>query len=204
MFLFCFLPSIVYADSLQKALDNQDSDLLDKIFSSGVNPDSKIHGTPIILFIPYHSEGCSTDMLEVFIKHGADLDISGEKVKLPVITTILEYNEEACFNLLIKNGVNVFLSDDAILPLAHFAAMGGNLDMFKVLIEKGMKTDSLGSKGTTPLMAAAARGKKEIVKYLVEDINVNVCTPDDKGRTAKDLAITNGFKDIIKFLPACE
>ncbi|XP_071492508.1 uncharacterized protein [Diadema antillarum] len=52
--------------------------------------------------------------------------------------------------------------------LLHIAATLGNLDMVRVLVEKGAKVDSTNSNLRTPLHSACAQNHSEVVEYLVQ------------------------------------
>ena len=62
--------------------------------------------------------------------------------------------------------------DQFLLPLIHEAAKRGNLEQLAKQLEKGINVDlsaeGLPPEGMTPLMWAAARGKPETVRYLID------------------------------------
>jgi ankyrin repeat protein len=72
-----------------------------------------------------------------------------------------------------------------------------NLTLIQHLIEKGA-TPSLQTKhGWTPLHIVAFFGHEEIIRYLVEDQEVNVTVKDQEGRTAYGIALLKGCSDEI-------
>jgi ankyrin repeat protein len=48
------------------------------------------------------------------------------------------------------------------------AALNGWLDVAKALVERGADVNLANSKGSTPLLAASANGKANIVEYLAK------------------------------------
>jgi hypothetical protein len=56
----------------------------------------------------------------------------------------------------------------------HEAAQNGDLKAMKELIDKGANVKAINKYGQTALHLAALYGKLEVVKYLIEEQNVNV------------------------------
>jgi ankyrin repeat protein len=82
----------------------------------------------------------------------------------------------------------------------------GDIAAIKDLVEAGTPADTPIDYGSghaiTPLIKAAERGKRDIVKYLIaKGANVNAKGTDD-GQTALMAAITRGFDDVVDLLIA--
>ena len=80
------------------------------------------------------------------------------------------------------------------------AAMDGNFEKVKLLIEKGADIDAKDNDGVTALMYVSRAGDLEIAKYLVEngtDINAK---DSDWGYTALIYAAEHGNLEIVKYL----
>ncbi|KAK5999249.1 Ankyrin-3 [Cladobotryum mycophilum] len=90
------------------------------------------------------------------------------------------------------------------------AVRAGDETMVRSLVALGAKVDGTGDCNTgdggdpvnrTPLQLAAAEGKFDLVKILMElGANDSLITPD--GQIALRLAAENGHRDIVDFLPA--
>jgi ankyrin repeat protein len=81
----------------------------------------------------------------------------------------------------------------------HLAANNGNLELVKLLIEKGADVNAKTNDDATPLHVAANNDNLELVKLLIEnDADVNAKT--NKGATPLHMAAVNGHFDIAKLL----
>ncbi len=83
---------------------------------------------------------------------------------------------------------------------ANFAAQSGSLEILKMLADAGANFTVLNSKGWTPMMAAAAGGYLDCVKYLVEEAKVNPLAKNKRGKTALTYAVINGHIHIVSYL----
>ncbi|MCP5491892.1 MAG: ankyrin repeat domain-containing protein [Chlamydiales bacterium] len=83
--------------------------------------------------------------------------------------------------------------------LLHLAAIEGNKDIAKLLLDKGAKVDVQDVCSTTPLHLAAIEGNKDIAKLLL-DKGAEVDVQDVLSNTALHLAAREGYKDIVELL----
>jgi glucose/arabinose dehydrogenase len=67
------------------------------------------------------------------------------------------------------------------------AAAGGNVDIVKTILARGVSPDTRDQAGNTALMLAASRGRLEVVRLLLER-NADVSAVNADGRTAVSLA----------------
>jgi ankyrin repeat protein len=78
-------------------------------------------------------------------------------------------------------------------------AIAGNLEVFKMLQEKGLGVEESDNNGFTPLHYAVSCGRYELVKYLLEaGANVNRTTSGDF--TPLMIAVCGGYNKIAKEL----
>lgn len=80
-----------------------------------------------------------------------------------------------------------------------FAAMTGNVDGAKLLLDHGVNPDPVRTDGMTPLMMAANVGAVPLVAELLKH-KVDVNAQDDGGETALSQAARNGFTDAAQTL----
>ena len=81
----------------------------------------------------------------------------------------------------------------------HEAAYWGNLDIAKLLLERGADVNAKSSVGNTPLYWAASRNNLDIAKLLIEN-GADVNAKDLNGMTPLHWAAHRGNLDIAKLL----
>jgi ankyrin repeat protein len=67
-----------------------------------------------------------------------------------------------------KSSINVSAQADQNAPL-HFAAMAGNAEIVKLLLDHGAHMHQKNAEGKTPLRCAVDSGDLETIKLLVPD-----------------------------------
>jgi len=76
------------------------------------------------------------------------------------------YGHEACVRVLIAAKANVAYADLRGMTVLHWAAIGGNASICRVLLEEGASLTAVKQKNRTPLDAAKKRGNAECVAVL--------------------------------------
>ena len=152
---------------------------------------------------PLHEAACgrNTNILNVLIKSGADIDAVNEFGDTPLRRAVGHKREEVV-NILIENGANVnTIGRGGYAPL-HLAVKNNYVRIVNSLLKReDIKINIVGGDGETPLHKAAARGYIEVVDALLkaEGINVNaVYTP--YLWTPLHCATRNGHIDIVRAL----
>ena len=101
--------------------------------------------------------------------------------------------------LVEESGADVNCEDQQGNSPLLCACLGGHLSVVAALVKASSKGYSLTTKanqeGTTPIMAAAWRGQLPLVQMLHKEPRTSLTTKDSLGRTAQDLAPTNGGTD---------
>lgn len=84
----------------------------------------------------------------------------------------------------------------------HQASARGHLEIVTTLlhVDNGFDVNLRDYSGQTALHCAAAFGKHEVVKYLLDRPDVNPTIKDDKGRTALHCAAGNGHLEVVQML----
>jgi hypothetical protein len=79
------------------------------------------------------------------------------------------------------------------------AAIEGNINKIKRLIENGVDINGTNSKGETALMLAAAYGQIDVINLLIDN-NADVNAKSDDGKTALTIAKEQGHKEVMELL----
>lgn len=89
------------------------------------------------------------------------------------------------------------------LPALAFAAYYRNLDQVQLLLERGANPNAKGSRGITPLMAAAASQLQDpaVIDALLAK-GALLDARDESGRTAVDWALLQGETEVVRKLRA--
>jgi len=91
------------------------------------------------------------------------------------------------------------LEMEGALPL-HFAALKGNTEIVKILIQRGALLQEIASKDQrTALHFAAYSGKLNTVQFLVQQ-GISKTSVDRSGKTAREYAQLKGHRSVEEFL----
>ncbi|MBN9542526.1 MAG: ankyrin repeat domain-containing protein [Alphaproteobacteria bacterium] len=101
---------------------------------------------------------------------------------------------------LMPEQLTIVSNDDENNNLLHFASAIGNLETVIYLINNGIKADIKNRWKSTPAYYAVEYGKLEVVKYLINETNVNINIKHFNGDTLLHQASMRGYFEIIKYL----
>lgn len=82
------------------------------------------------------------------------------------------------------------------------AALGGNIEVVKTLLDDGVNPDEADALGQTPLLAAVFNGHVEIVEILL-NAGANPDITYENGATALMLAANKGYVEVVNILLNC-
>ncbi|KAG7166812.1 Ubiquitin carboxyl-terminal hydrolase 8-like 4 [Homarus americanus] len=100
---------------------------------------------------------------------------------------------------LLDGGANGEVTDYKGKTAVHWAAQGGKINSLKMLQNYGCDLESRVDGKTNAVHFAAASGEMEVVKWLVES-GVKSDLKDTERKTPSDIAKSEGFRDIHKYL----
>ncbi|AYO89838.1 ankyrin repeat protein [Fowlpox virus] len=127
-------------------------------------------------------------IVELFIKHGAQVNHVNTKIPNPLLTAI-KIGSHDIVKLLLINGV-----DTSILPVPCI-----NKEMIKTILDSGVKVNTKNAKSKTFLHYAIKNNDLEVIKMLFEygaDVNIK----DDNGCYPIHIATRSNSYEIIKLL----
>ncbi|KAG1373499.1 hypothetical protein G6F61_010133 [Rhizopus arrhizus] len=103
---------------------------------------------------------------------------------------------------LLDHGADPNDKDSLGRTMIHHAAMMDHLKVLRLLESTdGIQWDAPDAWDSwTALMHCSRQGHINTVKYLIEEIKVNVNHKDKQGRTAKDIALLWHHEDIVEYM----
>ena len=121
------------------------------------------------------------DLADYLIEKNADISITNNKGENALI---LSANYPYILNLLINNKADINAVDNNGKTALHYACEGGDLYSVKLLIKSGADINKRDILGKTMLMYAVENENFDLIKYLVEDLKVDINEKDDWGQNA--------------------
>lgn len=178
------------------------------------------------------------DVVQLLLKHGANLTAVDSKGRTPLhyaAWSSFSHMVEYLFKWADTESENTDETDDYINmtdnegnTFLHYAAAGGNINIFKYFIDKkSMDFNRLnkrnksafdvasengflqgiqylinekGASHVKDIFSAAKDGSLGVLKYMVEDKQHNISAEDDNGKSLLHYAAENGHLNIIKYL----
>jgi len=154
------------------------------------------HGTtPLHVACRYTEVG----IIDTLIKHGSRVDVCDVRGDQPIhIAT--HAGDMAMVSALLDYGadVNAVARKSLVTPL-YVALSRRQIEMARLLVSRGAKTNLVTSHGVTPLMCAL-----HINLNIIDELGL--CTPsiinaqNDKGDTALHIAVSSGYVDRVEYL----
>lgn len=145
---------------------------------------------------------CHADVVQVLLKHGADVDQEDSQNETPLYRICGYANDDYAIiaALLLQHGAQISwpTRDKSVL---HHIALHGAVKVMEVLLAErpNIEVDSLDSKGKTSLHLACIRGKVDMVKMLLEK-GADPFARDVKGANAIELARKAKKHEVVALL----
>ena len=121
----------------------------------------------------------------------------------PLNLATLHGTKETVQRLLQVPGIDVDAASNYTSNPVFNAAISGNLDILKLLVNAGASLNIKGGqvgKETTPLTAAIFSKSSPTVEYLLKSKRVDVDSKDERGWSALGIASRYGPSDIVRLL----
>lgn len=135
-----------------------------------------------------------------YIKDGGDVNDANESGESVLACAIRSRCDIDLLMLLIESGADIFEFDDEGVSIFDMSITYNNIDIVKYILEQGIDVNATQRRSRfTPLMAAAAYGRAEIAKILIEhgaDKNMR----EEKGFSATDFARKMNKKSVLEIL----
>ena len=138
--------------------------------------------------------------VQLMLNRGMDPDTIGPLGWTPLRKAAAANRGEVALELL-KRGAAVDATDFLGQTALMIACSYGHHDMVLLLLFYGADPNRKNHSGRTPLMIAAGCGYNQIVGTLLDVLPSDYVTLSDRsGKTARDIAIVNGHKDVAQML----
>ena len=193
-------------DELTKAVMKKDTSKVNLLLAGGIDVNVKQPDTNATVLMVASSYDGYSDMIELLIKRGADVNAQSNDGKTALmwaagnapdaVETLL--NHRANVKLKMNDGMTAFLQ-------AVFGVLSGKVTttVCDLLLKKGANVNdeltSISANGWTALHYAAVNGDVELVKYLIRK-GANVNHKSAEGSSALYLAKQNGYKEVVNIL----
>lgn len=149
----------------------------------------------------HYAAACeSSGPLEYLLSKGVD-PREGDYFKTTPLMIACLYGRPHNVRVLLSgnNSVEVNTKSKEGMTAINYAALSGNIECLKILLDNGAKIETTGKMRMTPLICAASKGHLEAVKYLLEN-GAKINAKDKLKRNSLILAVRNGHLHIATIL----
>lgn len=183
--------------------------IIDSLLASGADPN---RGQVSVLILA--TTIGRLHLVNAMLRAGADIDAvtetpteeEGGTMRATALLIALSYNklgqpvDDRCALALLQAGADSSIKHESGAMPIHLAAASNYLGALQALLEhRPQDVDAKTHIGITPLMMAATGGHAEAVRLLLK-CGADRTLTDDKGQTAKDVAVKNGNDQLLELL----
>ena len=184
---------------LDLAVSRDESHGLAALLEKGVDPNLKEPQrgeTPLMIAI---REKAMRSVQVLLASPKTDIEASANNGDTALMIASYTRNVEAVKALLAHDAE---VNRHGWAPL-HYAAVVGDVDIVKLLLDKSAYIDAESPNKTTPLMMAARGGQSEVAKVLIE-AGADVSLKNDQGLSAVDFALRSEHRDTAELIKSAE
>ena len=146
--------------------------------------------TPLVLAARYAKDG-QYETIKVLLEHGAKVNHKDENGRTALHDAAM-YSSREVINLLISYGADVNEREEYQITPLHQAAMLKNIEAAKALIENG--ADIFAKSYYDFSNPPESVSEKYVIPVIKDDMN----------KTAKEIAMTRGDKEMVQYLQTKE
>jgi ankyrin repeat protein len=180
------------------------------------------NGSSAVLLAAYYGH---PELADVFVRHGAKLDVfeasaTGNlervrelvKVDAGLVNAFATdgffplglaafFGHRAIVEFLLRNGADVSTAarNAQKVTALHGAVARRDVEIVKMLLERGADANAKQERGFVPLQDAAANGNLALVQLLVK-YGARVDAKADDGKTPGDMAVERGHQEVVECL----
>ena len=160
----------VQTNALVQAVENNDDAGVKRAINLGADVNAQDSRGEKALFMAVvlvcNKHVNSTDMIELLLNHGADIETSNEW-GASVLQVAIEFQNFPLMELLLKAGADVKRKNADRVSWFFTAVVKNNIPIVEILLKYGASLDERDASGNTVLHIAARKNYKEMVAVLL-------------------------------------
>ncbi len=166
------------------AVDQGDTEMVKLLLRKGANPKQE---NPLFGAL---ASG-KMELIQLFIDRGADLKTDPRLLMYAAIS-----GKKQMVELVLSKGFNIADAENRGISALAYASQNGHLDIVRLLLEKGVDPNLIGTAFNSPLAVAAS---PEIAELLIKH-KAKVNEPDRHGITPMLAAVLRGNRPLAELL----
>ena len=154
------------------------TNLINILLNAGANPNNaNVSGLTCIHIAVFG--GCSQEILETMINHGADVNVPNMGGRTPLMLACKKENIRT-INVLLNAGANPHISDDSGDTCLHYAVNGvRSEEALDIIISHGVDVNAVNKNIQTALMIACDKRRTDLINILLNArANPNITDAD--------------------------
>ncbi len=166
------------------------------LLSHGVELNNPHAASHLLGCIPLHiaMQFRYTEIAEMLIRAGSDVNAQGGYGRMTPLH--LAFDNRILFDLMLEHGGRIDVAAGNGMTCLHAAAMGGDEEWARYLLDKGASVNLQDNKGNTPLHWAAKGGHDKLCRVLL-DHKADISIRNNKGLLALQYAQASDLTDIL-------
>ncbi|XP_062903747.1 ankyrin repeat and death domain-containing protein 1A-like isoform X1 [Mobula hypostoma] len=141
----------------------------------------------------------NVDTLEDCLARNVQINIRTELDRTALHFAVANQHENAV-SFLLNHNARVDIKDKHGMDAFLLAAWFGHLNILNLLVEKGVDRKSTNEEGLNALHCAAQNNKSKVVEYIVNDLQLDLNKPTEKGKMPYHLAAEGGHLEMVETL----
>lgn len=184
------------------AMRGQDA-VVEMLLTKGANADEKDDSNESILGCAARSD--EEDAFMHILNGAADINVADKSEQTPLLWLMRRNMEKAATALLAKDHVDIETHPDNLLSPLHEATRRCSVSVIDLLLSKTDNALETDSQGRTALHIAAAFGRLEVLKFLLNTKHkrkplFEKVYDDKQGRNVLHHAACSGTLEVVEFL----
>ncbi|XP_061190585.1 ankyrin repeat, PH and SEC7 domain containing protein secG-like [Saccostrea echinata] len=143
-------------------------------------------------------QGGSVEIVSFLLKQGLEIDTLANGGQSILHVACLYGKFEVCEYLIVKHPYLLDVKDKFDLTVLHYAALGGNVQIVRLLTEKDL-LEIRDKKGWTAFHLASYVGALDVLKFLIKK-DIDITLEGNWGENVLHIACLRGHLNVCEFL----